>query len=213
MTMRVTMREPKRSEDGLTVLQKGSTYTVSDEFGAQLVQQGAATDTDGSIRPVNDQPTVAEVLALRALLEGGGVDVSFTRAHDGQALGYTLDAGSGNVLPVMRVAVESPTDVIAGQRITAGGTNSFQTTITGASTTGEVIPISVGSGVITRVHVGSSAGVSQAVDNDGAVTVNEIASWSCLEVDDCNVVYVRFAPPRGSGRYCDVSIVGKARSS
>ncbi len=149
--------------------------------------------------------------AIDSLVSGAGIDVAFTRAHDLVVGAFVLDAGSGNVMPVMRVTVNAGTDVIAATRISAGGTNTFQTTISGASTTGEIIPISVGSGTITSVHVGSSAGASQTVDADGTATVNELAKWLADEADDCNLVYVRFGPPRSSGRYVDVSIVGKQR--
>lgn len=155
--------------------------------------------------------TAAQVAALQALVDGSGVDVSFTRVFDGATLGYTLDAGGGNVLPVMRVTVNAATDAIAAERIANGGANTFETTVTGASAEGEVIPISVGAGTVLSVCIGSSLADEAAIDEDGAVTVDEIGKWSCLEADDCNVVYVRFAPPRGSGRYCDVSVVGKAR--
>ncbi len=56
--MRVTMTDNRRSEDGLSVLADGSTYTVSTAFGALLVQNGWATDID------------------RVLDAGGGVIVS-----------------------------------------------------------------------------------------------------------------------------------------
>lgn len=155
--------------------------------------------------------TAAQVQAVQAMIDGGGIDVSFTRAHDSIVGSYVLDAGAATVLPVMRVTVEAPTDVIAGARISAGGVNTFETLITGASLVGEVIPISVGSGRITRVHIGSSAGALQSVAGSANVTVNQLGVFSCLEADDCNLIYVRFAAPRVSGRYCDVSIVGKRR--
>lgn len=48
MTMRITIVQPRRSEDGLSVMTiAGSPYTVSDEFGLHLVRAGFATDTDG----------------------------------------------------------------------------------------------------------------------------------------------------------------------
>jgi hypothetical protein len=188
--------------------------TASENKGAlaQALDTGNLYCSDGSEwNPVGTLSS-AQVQAVQALVDGSGVDVAFLREHDGAAASYTLDAGSGNVLPVMRVTVEAATDIIAGQRISSGGANTFATTITGASAQGEVIPISVGAGRITRVHLGSSLGASQTVDANGTVTVNEIGRWTCLEADDCNVVYVRFAAPRDSGRYCDVSIVGKRRA-
>lgn len=156
--------------------------------------------------------SASEQSALKSLASGAGVDVSFTRDFDGASLGYTLDAGSGQVLPVMRVTVEAATTVIAGARISSGGINTFETTITGASAQGDVIPISVGAARITRVHVGLSTGTAQTLSGDATVTTNELASWSCLETDDCNAIFVRFSQPRSSGRLCDVTIVGKARA-
>lgn len=167
------------------------------------------TDADGAtVQPL----TAAQVQAVQSLIDGSGIDVSFVRAHDSIVAAYVLDAGAATVLPVMRVTVEAPTFEIAGARIAAGGVNTFETTIDGNSTEGEVIPISVGDGVITRVYIGSSLGTSQTVASSGTATVNQLALFSCLEADDCNVVYVRFGPPRVSGRYCDVSIVGKRRA-
>lgn len=163
-----------------------------------------STSTGDALSPTENE-------LVRTLVAGTGIDVSFVRDFDGAALGYTMDAGSGQVLPVMRVSVEAPTNVIAGARISSGGINTFETTITGASLEGEVIPISVGSARITRVHVGMSTGASQTVSSDATVTTNELAAWSCLEADDCNTIFVRFSPPRTSGRYCDVTLVGKAR--
>lgn len=155
--------------------------------------------------------TAAQVQAVQAMVDGSGVDVAFVRSANLAVNGFTIDAGSGNVLPVMRVVVNAPTDVIAGDRISNGGINTFETTITGESPMGEVIPISVGTGVITSVHIGSSASANQVLDDSNTITNSEIGKWLADEADDCNVVYVRFAAPRSSGRYCDVTIVGKKR--
>lgn len=162
--------------------------------------------------PKEKSLTSAQLAQLQAMIAGGGVDVAFLRDFDGATLGYTLDAGSGSVLPQMRVTVEAATYAIAGARIAAGGINTVTTTINGSSLVGEVIPISVGTSRITRVAVGMVGGVSQTIDANGTVTVNEIGTWTCLEADDCNVLYVQFAPPRSSGRYCDVSLLGKKRT-
>lgn len=179
---------------------------LSPDQEAAVVQGGNATSV-----PVRGL-TPAQIAQLQAMIAGSGVDVAFLRDFDGTNQGYTLDAGSGNVLPVMRVTVEAPTYVMAGARVGAGGINAFATTITGASLTGEIIPISVGTSKITRVHVGLSGGTNQLIDGNGTVTLNELGAWSCLDADDCNLVYVQFSPPRSAGRYCDVSIVGKKRA-
>jgi len=49
MTMRITITEACRSENGLSILTVGQTVTVSRGFGAQLVQQQRATNTDGVV--------------------------------------------------------------------------------------------------------------------------------------------------------------------
>jgi YD repeat-containing protein len=46
MTMRITMRQTRMGESG-SLLDSGSTYTVSDAFGAAMVGATYATDTDG----------------------------------------------------------------------------------------------------------------------------------------------------------------------
>lgn len=72
MTMRVTMTTPRRSEDGLSVLLNGSTYTVGDNFGKQLVQMGAAVDTDGAIASevaeMRDHLLASEARTTRSLV-------------------------------------------------------------------------------------------------------------------------------------------------
>jgi hypothetical protein len=208
MTVQVTMLQTRLGEDG-TLWTTGQSYSATDAFARLLVSSNLATATFPAV--AQSALTAVQVQAVQALIDGGGTDVSFTRAHDSIAGSYVLDAGAATVLPLMRLTVEAPTDVIAGARISAGGINTFETLITGASLAGEVIPISVGSGRITKVHIGSSAGASQSVASSANVTVNQLGVFSCLESDDCNVIYVRFAPPRVSGRYCDVSIVGKRR--
>ena len=196
----------------------GYTQEVDDGDVAALLATGKFRQLSVSDSPRDGDEqsrfalTAAQVQAVQSLIDGSGIDVSFVRAHDSIVAAYVLDAGAATVLPVMRVTVEAPTFEIAGARIAAGGVNTFETTIDGNSTEGEVIPISVGDGVITRVYIGSSLGTSQTVASSGTATVNQLALFSCLEADDCNVVYVRFGPPRVSGRYCDVSIVGKRRA-
>jgi hypothetical protein len=50
MTMRITMRQTRMGESG-SLLDSGSTYTVSDAFGAAMLGAGFATDTDGVLSP------------------------------------------------------------------------------------------------------------------------------------------------------------------
>lgn len=76
MTMRVTMRAPRRSEDGLSVLLAGTTYTVTDEFGKELVQGGHATDTENAIATEaaanRDQLLTDEVRRTRGVVSRAG---------------------------------------------------------------------------------------------------------------------------------------------
>ena len=188
----------------------GDNPDVARDVAARWIADGKATaDADGA---QDQRLTAAQVQAVQALVDGSGVDVAFTRAHDSLPQAYVLDAGGAGLLLPMRFTVNAPTDVIAAERIRTGGVNTFETTIAAASLTGEVIVAAVGAGVITSVHVGHSNGVSQTLATTNTATVNQLAKFSCLEEDDCNAVYVRFAPPRSSGRYCDVSVVGKRRA-
>lgn len=50
MTMRITMLTTLMGESG-SLLTSGSTYTVSDAFGASVVGSGRATDTDSKLKP------------------------------------------------------------------------------------------------------------------------------------------------------------------
>lgn len=77
MTMRVTMRNPRRSEDGLSILLVGTTYTVSDEYGQALVQANHAVDTDNVISTedaaARDALLPTEVRATRSLVSAAGI--------------------------------------------------------------------------------------------------------------------------------------------
>lgn len=72
--MRVTMIENVRSEDGLSILVKGVTYTVGDAFGRSLCdsQPPMAADTDSALRRYADQLSVSETAAARALVTTPG---------------------------------------------------------------------------------------------------------------------------------------------
>ena len=73
MTMRVTMRDPRRSEDGLSMLLTGQTYTVSDDYGKLLVSLGAV-DTDLVIAArevaMREQLLAKEAMSTRSLVSG-----------------------------------------------------------------------------------------------------------------------------------------------
>lgn len=229
MTMTITMREPARSEDGLSVLLKGSTYTVSRAFGARLVQLGFASTTDPIALTVTPSREAAPLLQRLssgqvALALPGGIELDLTGLPSlaapwvvpqflGTYGGVTMDAGSGNVLPVLRATVNAPTDVIAGQRIISNTGEVFSTTITGASAGGEVLVLSTGAVNITSAHVGSSSGASFTLSSDATITVNELVRFDFLDADNVNLVRLMFSPPRGSGRYVDVSCIGVRRAA
>jgi hypothetical protein len=54
MTMRVTLTTTVMGESG-SLLAAGSTYTVSEAFGASLVNSGRATDTDRALTPAQTE--------------------------------------------------------------------------------------------------------------------------------------------------------------
>lgn len=76
MPMRVTMRESRRSEDGLTVLLAGQTYTVSDDYGRMLVLTRGNIDTDDVLATAaaanRDQLLPEEVRQIRSSVSGDG---------------------------------------------------------------------------------------------------------------------------------------------
>lgn len=155
--------------------------------------------------------TAAQVQAVQALVSGTGIQVapSFLGAYGS----VTFDAGSGNVMPTMRAVVNAATDVIAAQQIASGGAQAFATTIDGASTSGEVMVLSAGNVNITSVHVGFSTGASQTLSADTTITVNELVRFDFDAADLVSSVRINFSPPRGSGRYIDVSCIGQQRSA
>jgi hypothetical protein len=77
MTMRVTMRNPRRSEDGLSMLLAGTIYTVSDAYGKELVQGQHAVDTDNAIATEaaanRDQLLAEEARTTRGVVSGDGI--------------------------------------------------------------------------------------------------------------------------------------------
>lgn len=93
MTMRITMREPMRSEDGLSMLLKGQTYTVSRAFGARAVQQGFATDTD-AVLALQPDPATAFFSATGG---GSGLVANGVPAPWAVALHAKLTAGADSL--------------------------------------------------------------------------------------------------------------------
>ena len=83
MTMRVTMLSTRMGESG-TLLTAGSTYTVSDAFGAYLVGYKYATDTDLELTPPSseDHPYVLRDASGNVTgLSAGGDEFPITRTY------------------------------------------------------------------------------------------------------------------------------------
>jgi peptidoglycan/xylan/chitin deacetylase (PgdA/CDA1 family) len=112
MTMRVTMTVGRRSEDGLSPMLVGSTYTVGDDYGKQLVQIGAAVDTDGVIAATvvaqRDDLLASEARTTRSLVSGAGKTAAQCVRSGRSAVGWSL-ANSGGATATMAVtATGSP---------------------------------------------------------------------------------------------------------
>lgn len=75
MTMRITMTQSRLGEAG-SVLVAGTTYTVSDPFGAAMVGAGYATDTDGVLTPPVTALSPATVTALNSLVSGASIAIA-----------------------------------------------------------------------------------------------------------------------------------------
>lgn len=84
MTMRVTIISTCMGESG-TLLDSGSTYTVSDKFGAELVGLRRATDTDGSLQPTS---AASNTVASRTLVKED-LDTVIS-ANSGSAIAFTI---------------------------------------------------------------------------------------------------------------------------
>lgn len=153
MTMRVTMRNPRRSEDGLSILLVGTTYTVGDDFGQALVYAGHAVDTDSVIATedaaARDALLASEVRATRALVSGDGV-ISVAAPGltvERRALKY---AGTGGKLV---------SDFTSGKWTATVGTPTL-TNVTGYNASG------VRTGVVSRTGQASMLQFQSTADND-----------------------------------------------
>ena len=106
MSMRVTMRDPRRSEDGLSVLLTGQTYTVSDDYGRFLVSLGAV-DTDGVIASrtfaAKDEVVSDEARATRALVSDDGIAAREQVGRAGLSWANDWDQWNGGLARYLRV--------------------------------------------------------------------------------------------------------------
>ena len=80
MTMRITMIQTRMGESG-TLLDSGTTYTVSDAFGAAMVGAGYATDTDGALTPPDSQPVRLSADGTSLVSGDGNLALSLTQQH------------------------------------------------------------------------------------------------------------------------------------
>lgn len=110
MTMRVTLTTTVMGESG-SLLAAGSTYTVSEAFGASLVNSGRATDTDRALTPAQTElkPYLAtDPLTGRIDISAGSATITlakpltFSAFISAIALGYVgmafiTDVGGGSI--------------------------------------------------------------------------------------------------------------------
>lgn len=101
MTMRITMTQTRMGESG-SLLLAGTTYTVSDAFGAAMVGAKYATDTDNALTPAPSQLSIQQMASVQALVSKDGVlDAASAGASSpwfaytaGMRLAYSLDSGA-----------------------------------------------------------------------------------------------------------------------
>ena len=178
---------------------------ILDESGRIIGYRNPVTDADELAL------TAAQVQAVQAMVDGSGVQVAATFL--GAYGAVIFDAGAASVMPTMRVVINAATDVAAAAEISAGGAQAFTSIIDGSGTIGAVIQLSTGPVNITSVHVGHSNGASMTLSLDATITTNEMVRFDFDAADLVNVVRINFSPPRGSGRYIDVSCVGQQRAA
>lgn len=97
MTMTVTMKQTRMGESG-SLLVAGSSYSVSDAFGAFLVGAGLAADPYRVLTPPPSELSQAQVTAAQALVSGAGTSLSGA-TYDGsnRCTGFTLGTVSYNI--------------------------------------------------------------------------------------------------------------------
>ena len=216
MSMRVTMRNNRRSEDGLSILLVGTTYTVSDEFGQALVQANHATDTDGVISTedaaARDALLPTEVRATRSLVSGGGVYGPRGKKTPSMAIGWpdlsladvTAIAGSPTITletaPNGQPAIKIVTGVGAHAEVAFPG-------LVGAPFFGDGYVTAYG----TRSQTNADVFTFYVSENDNAYTngINQIIQFglatplqSAVEQGGANTYYFRKARHSNFGAGC-----------
>jgi hypothetical protein len=98
MTMRITMIQSRLGESG-SVLVAGTTYTVSDPFGAAMVGAGYATDTDRALKPGNSNYDAATAAGVQGLVsDAGNARVQSIGLMDGQPMGIARPVRSAGAV-------------------------------------------------------------------------------------------------------------------
>lgn len=151
MTMRVTLTTTVMGESG-SLLAAGSTYTVSEAFGASLVNSGRATDTDRALTPAQTElkpylatdPLTGAVKGLvgpdgrvygisrGALILSGAVagsDSGWVPISDApERFAYQLDSGSTSTAFSVDISADGSTSI--GQAFTGTWASSASAEIT-----------------------------------------------------------------------------------
>ncbi len=168
--MRVLMRDNIRAEDGVTILSDGSTVEVSKEFGAWLVQRGAAEDIDAALALGRDFFTVKQVAALQAMADRPGLvkldntlryrdsanvagDTTFTYLHHIDVLPSEFPFFAGSWEMMFEAFFEAGTK----------GADQFANVTDG--TTGRTIRVSVGIPVGDATTFANSTAINQPSAN------------------------------------------------
>lgn len=144
--MRITMLQTRMGESG-TLLNVGSTYTVSNGFGAAMVGSGYATDPDNTLD--TQLPPIIALVADRVL----------TAADDGKrfaaqsALTVTIPAG---LVPQPEVVIQCPPTGNLSIAVSGGATiNGATTTLTRARSANFA-----GVAIVRNIDAANSYGVS-----------------------------------------------------
>jgi hypothetical protein len=181
MSMQITMTQTRMGEAG-SLLVSGSTYTVSDAFGAAMVGAKYATDTNGALTPAPSALTVPEVAAARSLVSAYGISDPAVRpargyvvAADLRAANVAATAGSPTITDVERIAPDGTK--MRGVRMTStgAGTNcSFDINIRSQTfSTGRITALvytdhtATGLDVSPSLYVGDSSGLTNNYVTNG----------------------------------------------
>jgi hypothetical protein len=144
MTMRITMRQTRMGESG-SLLDSGSTYTVSDAFGAAMVGATYATDTDGVLS--SPKATGLQDMKYNPLTQSAVSGDGTQWLIPGAATFTASDAGTDwyrvpDVLQIAAVLDSGTSTTVLVEVRTAAGVVSTALTIT-ADTVAQVLRSSI----------------------------------------------------------------------